>query len=79
LWNRARFERSSPAKEYAAGATTRQLEAYRAVVAPIETYRYGNDGKQPGDPQKAALAMIEIVEGSPTTVDSWPGRYRRLG
>lgn len=39
-----------------------QLEAYRAVIAPIEKYLYGNNGKQPGDPQKAALAMIEIVE-----------------
>ena len=40
----------------------RQLEAYRPVIEPIERYLYGNDGKQPGDPRRAALAMIEVVE-----------------
>lgn len=28
----------------------------------MEAYLYGSDGKQPGDPHKAALAMIEVVE-----------------
>jgi short-subunit dehydrogenase len=32
---------------------------YRPVVEPIEQYLYGNNGKQPGDPHKAALVMIE--------------------
>lgn len=41
-----------------------QLQAYRPVIEPIETYLYGNDGKQPGDPQRAAQAMIEIVEST---------------
>jgi NAD(P)-dependent dehydrogenase (short-subunit alcohol dehydrogenase family) len=35
---------------------------YRPVIEPIERYLYGNNGKQPGDPHKAALAMIEAVE-----------------
>jgi NAD(P)-dependent dehydrogenase (short-subunit alcohol dehydrogenase family) len=35
---------------------------YRPVVEPIEQYLYGNNGKQPGDPRKAALVMIEAVE-----------------
>jgi NAD(P)-dependent dehydrogenase (short-subunit alcohol dehydrogenase family) len=38
------------------------LDAYRPVVAPIEAYLYGGDGKQPGDPAKAAEAMIAVVE-----------------
>jgi short-subunit dehydrogenase len=38
------------------------IEDYRPVVEPIEKYLYGNNGKQPGDPHKAALAMIEAVE-----------------
>jgi NAD(P)-dependent dehydrogenase (short-subunit alcohol dehydrogenase family) len=41
-----------------------QLAAYRPVIEPIEKYLYGNDGKQPGDPQRAALAMIEVVEST---------------
>ncbi len=40
----------------------RQLAAYRPVVSPIEAYLYGSDGKQPGDPHKAALAMIAAVD-----------------
>jgi hypothetical protein len=32
----------------------RRLEAYRAVIEPIEAYLYGGDGKQPGDPANAA-------------------------
>jgi NAD(P)-dependent dehydrogenase (short-subunit alcohol dehydrogenase family) len=41
-----------------------QLEAYRPVIEPIEKYLYGNDGKQPGDPHRAALAMIDVVEST---------------
>ena len=40
----------------------RRLDAYRAVIDPIEAYLYGGDGKQPGDPAKAAEAMIAVVE-----------------
>jgi NAD(P)-dependent dehydrogenase (short-subunit alcohol dehydrogenase family) len=40
----------------------RRLDAYRPVVDPIEAYLYGGDGKQPGDPAKAAEAMIAAVE-----------------
>lgn len=40
----------------------RRLDAYRPVIEPIETYLYGSSGQQPGDPHKAALAMIKVVE-----------------
>lgn len=39
-----------------------RIDAYRPVVQPIETYLYGSAGKQPGDPAKAAEAMIRVVE-----------------
>lgn len=38
------------------------IDEYQAVIEPIRQYLYGNDGKQPGDPHKAALAMIQAVE-----------------
>jgi NAD(P)-dependent dehydrogenase (short-subunit alcohol dehydrogenase family) len=41
---------------------TRPIAAYRPVIEPVEAYLYGSDGKQPGDPHKAALAMIDVVE-----------------
>jgi len=40
----------------------RRIDAYRPVIDPIEAYLYGGDGKQPGDPAKAAKAMIAAVE-----------------
>ena len=40
----------------------RRIDAYRPAIDPIETYLYGGDGKQPGDPTKAAAAMIAAVE-----------------
>jgi short-subunit dehydrogenase len=40
----------------------RHLDAYRPLIEPLETYLYGGDGKQPGDPAKAAEAMIAAVE-----------------
>jgi NAD(P)-dependent dehydrogenase (short-subunit alcohol dehydrogenase family) len=40
----------------------RTIEEYRPVIAPIESYLYGSDGQQPGDPAKAADAMIAVVE-----------------
>jgi NAD(P)-dependent dehydrogenase (short-subunit alcohol dehydrogenase family) len=38
------------------------LAAYRSQIAPIEQFLYGQDGRQPGDPAKAAAAMIAAVE-----------------
>jgi NAD(P)-dependent dehydrogenase (short-subunit alcohol dehydrogenase family) len=40
----------------------RRIDAYRPVIDPLEAYLYGGDGKQPGDPAKAAEAMIKVVE-----------------
>ena len=38
------------------------LDAYRPQIAPIEEFLYGQNGRQPGDPDKAAAAMIAVVE-----------------
>lgn len=38
------------------------IEAYRPVIAPVEQYLYGQDGRQPGDPAKAAEAMIAAID-----------------
>jgi short-subunit dehydrogenase len=38
------------------------MSDYEPVVEPLRQYLYGSNGKQPGDPHKAALAMIEAVE-----------------
>ena len=38
------------------------LDAYRPAIAPIEDFLYGQNGRQPGDPAKAAEAMIATVE-----------------
>jgi NADP-dependent 3-hydroxy acid dehydrogenase YdfG len=40
------------------------IDDYKPVIEPIQQYLYGGDGKQPGDPHKAALAIIEAVEAS---------------
>ena len=40
------------------------IAEYNPVVEPIRQYLYGNNGKQPGDPHKAALAMIAAVESA---------------
>lgn len=39
-----------------------RLADYRPVIDPIEQYLYGNDGKQAGDPVKAARAMLAVVD-----------------
>jgi NAD(P)-dependent dehydrogenase (short-subunit alcohol dehydrogenase family) len=39
-----------------------RIDAYRSVIEPVEQYLYGHDGKQPGDPAKAAHAMIRVVD-----------------
>lgn len=41
-----------------------RIDAYRPVIEPIEQYLYGSDGKQPGDPARAAAAMIRVVESA---------------
>ena len=51
--------------EFAGDANMRpakSLEAYRPAIAPIETYLYGQAGRQPGDPAKAAAAMIAVAD-----------------
>ncbi len=40
----------------------RQMDEYRPVIAPIEEFLYGQAGRQPGDPVKAADVMIEAVD-----------------
>jgi NAD(P)-dependent dehydrogenase (short-subunit alcohol dehydrogenase family) len=39
-----------------------RLDDYRPVIDPVEAYLYGGDGKQPGDPRKAAEVMMAAVE-----------------
>jgi NAD(P)-dependent dehydrogenase (short-subunit alcohol dehydrogenase family) len=38
------------------------LDDYRAAIAPIEDFLYGQAGRQPGDPAKAAALMIDAVD-----------------
>lgn len=38
------------------------IDEYQPVIEPVRQYLYGNSGRQPGDPHKAALAMIQVVE-----------------
>jgi len=38
------------------------LAEYDPVIEPLRQYLYGGNGKQPGDPHRAALAMIDVVE-----------------
>jgi NAD(P)-dependent dehydrogenase (short-subunit alcohol dehydrogenase family) len=49
-----------------AGGTVMQaeerIEAYRPLTAPLDSYLMDSDGKQLGDPVKAAKAMIAVVE-----------------
>lgn len=49
------------------------LDAYRGSIAPIEEFLYGQAGRQPGDPAKAAEAMIAVVN------DPAPPRHLVLG
>ena len=51
--------------EFAGDANMRPahpLAEYRPQIAPIEQFLYGQNGRQPGDPAKAAAAMIAVVE-----------------
>ena len=38
------------------------INAYEGVIESIRQYLYGSSGQQPGDPYRAALAMIQAVE-----------------
>lgn len=49
------------------------LAAYRPLIAPIEDFLYGQAGRQPGDPAKAAAAMLAVVD------DPTPPRRLVLG
>jgi NAD(P)-dependent dehydrogenase (short-subunit alcohol dehydrogenase family) len=51
--------------EFAGDANMRpatRLDVYRPVIEPIEHFLYGQNGRQPGDPAKAAKAMIAVVD-----------------
>ncbi|QLE54573.1 oxidoreductase [Nostoc sp. TCL26-01] len=39
-----------------------EIDDYKPVIEPIKEYLYGNNWKQPGDPKKAALVIIQAVE-----------------
>jgi len=41
---------------------SKPVDAYRPVIAPIEEFLYGQAGRQPGDPGKAAEAMLAVVD-----------------
>jgi len=41
-----------------------RIDAYRAILAPVEAYLYGGSGGQAGDPAKAAEVMITAVESA---------------
>jgi hypothetical protein len=40
------------------------IEDYEQVIGPLRRHLYSDKGKQPGDPRKAALVMIEAVESA---------------
>lgn len=51
--------------EFAGNANVRpetEIDDYKPVIDPIRAYLYDNHQKQPGDPKKAALAIIQAVE-----------------
>lgn len=51
--------------EFAGEANMRpekQMAPYRPIIAPIENFLYGQHGRQPGDPVKAAEAMVAVVD-----------------
>jgi hypothetical protein len=39
----------------------RSIADYDAVFAPLRARREANSGKQPGDPAKAALAILKLI------------------
>ncbi len=38
------------------------IRDYQAVIEPVRQYLYGSSGKQPGDPYKAAQAILHIAD-----------------
>lgn len=40
------------------------IDDYQPVVEPIRKYLYGSNGKQPGDPRKAARVMMQAIADS---------------
>lgn len=40
----------------------RRLDEYSGIIDPLERHLYSNDGKQQGDPSKAARAMLAVVD-----------------
>jgi NAD(P)-dependent dehydrogenase (short-subunit alcohol dehydrogenase family) len=42
--------------------TPRSIHDYDGVMDPIRAARQAKSGKQPGDPDKAALALLAVVE-----------------
>ena len=40
----------------------RRFAAYRPLIEPVEQFLYGQHGRQPGDPAKAAAAIIAVVD-----------------
>ncbi|WP_322028417.1 oxidoreductase [Paraburkholderia sp. J76] len=53
--------------------TPRSIAAYDAIFDPIRQAREEKSGKQPGDPQKAARAMLAVIEAD------HPPRHLLLG
>jgi NAD(P)-dependent dehydrogenase (short-subunit alcohol dehydrogenase family) len=43
-------------------SAARTIDAYQGTVGPTREYRTTNDGRQRGDPARAAQAIVEIVE-----------------
>ena len=40
----------------------REIEGYAATAGGARSYRQGNDGRQPGDPDKAVAVMLKAVD-----------------
>jgi NAD(P)-dependent dehydrogenase (short-subunit alcohol dehydrogenase family) len=69
--------------EFAGPANMRpalRLETYRPVIEQLEAFLYGGDGKQPGDPAKAAEALSRRSRAKSAAAPSaWRRRDRTLG
>ncbi|KXN91710.1 hypothetical protein AN958_12562 [Leucoagaricus sp. SymC.cos] len=56
-----------------------RIEAYKLVTEPAEAVIEMSDGKQPGDPQKAAEIIVDLVRGEGVAKGKpWP-RFLALG
>ncbi|KFE70765.1 oxidoreductase [Hyalangium minutum] len=45
-----------------------EIEGYAAMVGPMRAYAKQSDGQQPGDPAKAAKAIVDAVAASTSTL-----------